>query len=493
MEERYIASVDLGTSRIALAVAKVSGADIQVIYYRTRPSEGIRYSAVFNPQKVSNILSAMIEDAEGELGLKISQVATGLPRNNVRQESASGKVVRSESDSSITKEEIDSIKMMAIDSYPVSDEKKEIIYGAVAQSFSTEDEFQALENDIVGMTGESLEGNFKVFIGNKRNVSNIDSALTKCGIASRKFFVPDVIARVVLTREEMENGVALIDMGAGATSLSIYENNILRHYISIPFGGNNITSDIKKECGISTELAENIKLGYGICMPEKLQNMSEKVLQLNYSDGRSSRLPVKYLSEIITARVREILDAMLYEIKASGYADKLRNGIVITGGSAELANLTLYIGEVSGYEVRRGYPRHYFSAEGCPGIFDTEASATAGMLLAAKASPYFNSVIQEDVPVKPAEKVTETVTVEEPAAVEEAEDKPQTTTVEKDHGFTPFGIEPTIFDDSEIEKKTKVKKVKRERPKLKTPLFWTKMSQKVENVLGGLYDQTENE
>ena len=386
MDERYIAAVDLGTSKIALSVARVEGNDVQIIYYDEEPSDGIRYSYVYNPTKVTAPLERCLRKAEKDLGIKILQVVVGLPRYYVRQEVATGAIPRSDTGSSISREEIDNLKNIALDTYPLADSEQDYIYGAVAQSFTTDDFYQIVEDDVEGMVSEKFEGNFKVFIGRRKNVSNLDKIFNDIGVAiANKYFVPGAMAKVTLFSEEMDNGVALIDLGGGVTSVSVYKNNILRHYAAIPFGGNSITKDIKNEGGFSMKLAENIKLAYGACMPDKLLNMSEKVLRiLNNDSGAEKQLPVRYLSEIITARVEEILQAILYEIGMSGFADELRSGVVITGGGANLTNLANLLREMSGYNVRVGYPIPKFSSDGCTGIREPVATGVIGMILTAK-------------------------------------------------------------------------------------------------------------
>lgn len=396
--ERYIAAADLGSSKIALSVAKIEGDDIQIIYYKETPSDGIRYSCVFNPKRAAVPLRNAIKEAEDELNIKILQVVVGLPRYNVRQEIASARMERSDPASCITREEVNTLKSIAIDSYPIADEAKEEIYGAVAQSFSADELACVSENDVVGVTADSLEGNFKVFVGAQKPISNIDIMLNDSAVApARKLFLPNAVAQAVLTEGERENGVALVEIGAGVTSLTIYYGKILRHYSSIPFGGRVVSTDIKYECGFPESLAENIKLAFGACMPDKLQSLSEKVIQINDDEnGSYEQLPVKYLSEIITCRIREIIDAVLFQIQDSGYADKLRNGIVLTGGGANMVNLTTLIKDMSGYNVRIGYPRSQnFSAVGCSGVGETSAAATIGMILEAKKDFRLNCI--EDI------------------------------------------------------------------------------------------------
>lgn len=407
--ERYIAAADLGTSKIALSVAKVDGEDVQIIYYKEVPSDGIRYSCVFAPKRAATALEKAIKDAEDELGIKILQLVTGLPRYNIRQESASAKMERSDPYSCITREEVNNLKCLAIDSYPLEDEMKEEIYGAVAQSFSADDDLVcASEDDVIGVTAESLEGNFKIFIGSKKASSDLDTMLNFTGIApARKIFIPTAVAQAVLTEAEKENGVALVEVGAGVTSLTIYKGGLLRHYSSIPFGGKSITADIKYECGFNERLSENIKLAYGACQPDKLQSLSEKVIQINDDEnGTYEQLPVKYLSEIISCRAKEIIDAVLFQIQESGFADNLRNGIVLTGGGADLVNFANLLKEMSGYVVRIGYPRtRKFSSGGCAGVTETSAAATIGMILEAKRDSHLNCI---DEATAPAEERDET-------------------------------------------------------------------------------------
>ena len=487
MQERYVATADLGSSKIALSVSKISGDDIQVIYYKETPSDGIRYSCVFNPKRAAVPLSKAIKEAEDELKINILQIVVGLPRYSVRQEVASAKMERSDPDSCITREEVEMLKSMAIDTYPIPDDTKETSYGAVAQSFSADDELVcANEADVIGTVADELEGNFKIFVGTQKAIKNIDIMLNEAGIApAHKLFLPNSVAQSVLTDEEKENGVALVEFGAGVTSVTIYRGKILRHYSAIPFGGKSITSDIKYECGFNDSLAENIKLAFGACMPDKLQSLSEKVIQINDDEcGSYEQLPVKYLSEIVNARAKEIVEAVLYQIQESGYADKLRNGIVVTGGCANLVNLPNLIKDMSGYNVRAGFPRRNFSADGCAGVSELSAAASIGMILEAKKDPRLNCI--EDAYV---EKSSAQASEDETAAATTAE----AADTEAEDTASSQG---TLFG-SEIITPTPKKTKKDKAPK--SNIFWTKLKGRVggtlektfDNTVGNLFDTME--
>ena len=524
MEERHIASVDLGTSKLAVCVARILGQDVQVIYYRETPSQGIRYSYVNNPGKVEGVLREALTQAQQELKIKIQQVIVGLPRYYVRQESASASMVRTDADSQIEESEVKTLKSMALEEYPLSDSKNEVIYGAVAQSFSTEDSLNELENEIVGMTAERLEGNFKVFIGSRRHSINIDNVFNSMGIAiAKKYFTPGITARAVLKGEQMENGVALIDIGAGVSSVTIFKGKIMRYYAAIPFGGNSITRDIKTECNFSFELAENIKRAYGACMPSKLSAMGEKSIQIvDENDEPTAQVTVKYISEIISARMKEIIEALLYHIQASGYAseDLLRAGVVVTGGGAEIVNCANYIKDLSGYSVKIGYPRRFFSCEGCPEAGEASAATSMGMIMAAKGDKMLNCV--NEAPArrywtapKPASRPTAvedlpTEVTQTEVAVNETVEAPEETEVvtepaieaaviaAQDEGGSTVFDEPTEeevreYEQRKADKGNKPPKPPR-KPRTKPKFTWFKHIQStISKAAGDIFDDMENE
>lgn len=481
--DRYIAAADLGSSKLALSVARVEGDDVQIIYYKETPSDGIRYSCVFNPKRAALPLKAAIKDAEEELGIKILQIVVGLPRYELRQDVANAKIQRSDPGSCITMEEINAIKNQAVDDYSLYDESNEEIYGAIAQSFSADDLVRASEEDVVGTSSDELEGHFKIYIGARKAIGNIDRMLNDAGIApALKLFVPSTVAKAVLSDGDKDNGVALVELGAGVSSLTIYTGKILRHYSSIPFGGKSITSDIKYECGFTDSLAENIKLAFGSCIPDKLLTLSEKVIQINDDeDGSYQHLPVRYLSEIIGCRTREIISAILYQIQESGYADKLRNGIVLTGGGANLVNIANLFKEMSGYNVRIGYPRsRNIITEGCNGIGETSAVASIGMILEAARYPHLNCIEEnpEAAVNTRAEKPADTAAAETGAPAAAA---PAATPAD-----TVANVTGELFDVQPGEVIVPHKKDKGEKKQRKSLFNWTKVGQKLENTLSGI-------
>lgn len=358
MKEQYIAAVDFGSSKTALAVVRVEGRNATLLYHKAADSgTAIRYSAVTNATKVSGILGDLVRDAEDQLGIRISYLITGYPKYFIRSEKSDGRIDRPDPEAEISKDEVEGLKNEAMFNYPLNNPDSELVVGAVAQSFSTDSDINVPENNIIGMDGATLDGSFNIFIGKKADSTRIDNAVKKTGIGDvEKFFTPSLIADAILSDNEKKTGVALVDIGGGTTSVTVFCDEIVRHYASIPFGGNSVTKDIAIECGIGEELAEEIKIQYGGCIVSKMQNLAEKTIRINYG-GSWKEVGIPYLTEIVGYRMQEIIEAVCYEIEQSKYADKLQNGIVITGGGANLKNICDLFKSISGYETRLGFDR----------------------------------------------------------------------------------------------------------------------------------------
>lgn len=450
MEERYIASVDLGTSKLAVCVASIEDQNVQIIYYKESPSEGIRNSRVTNPGIADKFVRNAIAEAQQTLRIKIQQVVVGLPRWQVRQETASASAEREDDSRFISESEIRFLKSEALKTYPLKDEKREIIYGAVAQSFSTEDCINEPENEIIGMSAEKIEGKFKVFIGSKRLSTNLDELFgsMQIGIA-RKFFIPGITAKAVLSSEEMKNGVALVDFGAGVSSVTIFKDNLMRYYAAIPFGGDCVTRDIESICGFSFKMAEEIKKAYGACLPDKLSTLGEKELHIMDDDGRLLRkLSIKVLSEIVNARMEEIINALLYKIQESGLSseDYLKKGIVVTGGGAEMLNCINLFKELSGYSVKLGLPKKYVSCDGCPEASEASASTAIGMILAVKGDKSINCI--NDVTFRPSQRNSGSQSIQ---------DSPKNQEVAKSDDINEYKPDSTASNTTLVEEPDQVK------------------------------------
>lgn len=400
MEDRYIAAIDLGSSKIALSVAYIEGADMRIIYYEEQPSAGIRNSGIFNETKAAEVVKRLVRHAEEELGIKIIQAVTSLSRNGIVTEKCSESIDSISAEDTVKAEDILELKNIVKNRYECNDPKL-AVYEAIAQSFSNGDSFNLSEEEIIGTSGTEITGDFNVFLGSRKSFNCISNMMRQVGICSAKeYFIPAIIGKAVLSEDEIENGVAVVDLGGGCTSVSIFIKGILRFFSSIPFGGKEVTSDIRTESNINDRLAENIKLGYGVCIPEKLLSLTDKQLLIKSDSAEpDKRISVKYLSEIITAREEEILEAIIYEIDRSGFSRQIPSGIVITGGGANMTNIEMLLTRMSGYRVRKGYTQNAQGISDCNGILETSAASSVAMLFAAKEDSVC-ACANTDIPVE---------------------------------------------------------------------------------------------
>lgn len=476
MQERFIVAVDPGDSRISLTVSMVKDGVASVVHYADAPSQGIRHGTIFNPKKVCVPLGSLIRGAEEALDMEIHEVVIPYPRWKVSTKQIRYNCKRTSPSDFISEEEIENLRMMALDDFKADLDPGFEIYGAVAQHFSTEDLFQVRENDIAGVTGEQVEGVYNVYYGSKRAVDNLDKVLCELNLSSRKYFLPEAIGDTILGNDDKEQGVALIEIGGGVTSVSVFNLGVLRFYDSFPFGGKSVSGDIKIECGIPEALAENIKLGYGSCMPDRLFTLADKTLEIQ-GEGRSEsqQLPVKYLAEVIGSRMREIASAALYLIGKSGYSDRLRSGIVLCGGGAEILSCSALFAEMSGLDTRVAAVRHpLIITEGCPELSFPSAVSQLAMISIAAENAKINCATTKEAKIE-----EETIPGNEPTLFNDNEDIPP---------------QPPI-EDNKPQKPTKGDKGTPRRPR-PTPMGWFKeLTQELfnENIESGYKNTEDNE
>lgn len=383
MEEKQIVTIDLGTQKLAVSVSTpMADGSASLLAYSEFASAGINRGRISNPSRLSVALRQALDCTENYLSTHIVQVGVNLQKYDIRQKEVTMSTSY-EDGHSISAEDVENLEVLAWDQAKNENPLEEIV-GLVAQSFDVEDdEINIRQKDVVGMMGNRLTGHYKVFSAKSNVYLQIDKAFKDAGIDNvRAVFVPHRAGATVLTAGEMESGVAVFDLGAGASSVSVFYGGALRHYGAVPFGGNSVTADIQNLCGIDETLAENIKMGYGGCMPDKLESLGEKTIKINdAASGNKIEITAKYLSEIITARMREIIDALLYELQISGYADSLKNGIVVVGGGANMLNICHLIKAMSGYNAKIGTPSRKLIKGEFAQFHTASTASSAGLIM----------------------------------------------------------------------------------------------------------------
>jgi cell division protein FtsA len=215
--------------------------------------------------------------------------------------------------------------------------------------------------DPIGMGGVRLEANFHIISGQVTNVTNITRCIERSGLSVKDIILePIASAESVLSEEEKEAGVVLVDIGGGTTDVAIFHDGLIRHTAVIPFGGNVITQDIKEGCRIMQRQAEMLKVKFGSALAS--ESKENEVVCIPGLKGREPKeITLRNLASIIQARMEEIIELVNLEIRNSGYEKKLIGGIVVTGGGSQLKHLTQLIEYLTGMDARIGYPTEHLA------------------------------------------------------------------------------------------------------------------------------------
>lgn len=344
--------LDIGTTKVcAIAGCKNQYDKIEILGVGTVQSEGVSRGVVANIDKTVKAIREAIEIAERNSKQKFKSVHVGIAGQHIKSHHHHGLLVRNDSTSEISLEDVE--KLIS-DMYKIVLPPGDKILHVIPQEFTVDDEKDIV--DPVGMAGVRLEANFHIITGQITASKNIMRCVEKVGLEVADMTLePIASAKAVLSEEEKEAGVALIDIGGGTTDLTIFQEGIIRHTAVIPFGGNIITSDIKEGCTVMKDQAEKLKLKFGSALANEVYD-NRSIIIPGFRGRDPKEISEKNLAKIIQARLEEIFDFILWEIKRSGYENKLIAGIVLTGGGSLLKNIDLLAEYHTGLIARRGLP-----------------------------------------------------------------------------------------------------------------------------------------
>ena len=374
----YAAALDFGSSKVALAVGEKTAAGIRIVSYQDAPSAGIECGEIDNDYKVAEIVRVLVERAEAEIGSKIAEVTAGISGRVLHRNDLTGTTRRRNPGESITEAEV---TQFIRSQYKTQLAEGEAVFEVAPQRYDTEDRFGIIGDELVGMIGAEIEGNFLLISGRSTILDRRSRVLDQCGLHLNKaVLAPIASASAVLTAREMESGVALVDIGKGTTEVAIVRDYIVRHVAVIPFGGEAVTNDIKIDTGITRLWAENVKVLQGRCCEEYAIENRKLVLRDEF-DSVEGEVDLVLLTRIIEARMSEIFDAVAYVIDQSGYADRIPSGVVITGGTSQLDNILQLAGSLLGRKVRLAAPQGSITGDSAEEAFDVYASTAVGLVL----------------------------------------------------------------------------------------------------------------
>lgn len=370
-------ALDIGTTKVcAIAGTRNEYGKIEVLGFGTVKSEGVSRGVVSNIDKTVRAIREAANMAEKTAGCKFKTVHVGIAGQHIKSLHHHGLLVRHDANSEIDHSDVD---RLIKDMYKLVLPPGDKILHVIPQEFTVDDEQDII--DPIGMSGVRLEANFHIITGQITASRNILRCVEKVGLEVADMTLePIASSAAVLSDEEKEAGVALVDIGGGTTDITIFKDGIIRHTAVIPFGGNVITKDIREGCTVMNDQAEKLKVKFGSALADEI--FDNRIITIPGFKGRDPKeISEKNLAKIIQARVEEIFDYVMWEVTRSGFESKLIAGIVLTGGGSLLRHINLLAEYHTGLPTRVGKPVDHL-AHGYSGTLASPIYATAiGLLI----------------------------------------------------------------------------------------------------------------
>lgn len=443
-KDNIAVGLDIGTTKIVAMIGKKNEyGKLEILGVGKSKSLGVHRGVVNNITQTIQSIQQAVTDAENDSGYKINDVVVGIAGQHIRSIQHSDYISRPNAEEVIGDADIDTLigQVHKLAMLP----GEEIIH-VLPQEFKIDG--QAEIKEPIGMYGGRLESSFHVVVGQAASIRNLGRCVKSAGLElSGLTLEPLASADAVLSQEEKEAGVALIDIGGGTTDLAIFKDGIIRHTAVIPFGGNVITEDIKEGCSIIEKQAELLKTRFGSAWPG--ENKDNEIVSIPGLRGREPKeISLKNLSKIIHARVVEIIEQVYAEIKLYGHEDpkkKLIAGIVLTGGGAQLQHIKQLVEYITGMDTRIGYPNEHLAGDSNEELSSPLYATAVGLVMNSirnntrSATPFVEMKKEEPVVVVRPQAV-----VEDPI-IEEEKEEPKATQPIK-HETTDDKIKRSFFD-----------------------------------------------
>jgi cell division protein FtsA len=352
--ERIIAGLDIGSAKTTVVIAEAVGdrksnPSLRILGVGQARTTGLRKGVVSDIEETTRSIKKAVEDAERMAGTKIDAIYAGIAGEHVRAMISKGIVAVNGEE--ISKADVDRANDVARAQQVPQD--RELLH-AIPQEYSV-DKNQGIR-DPIGMIGTRLETEMYLVTIGASPAMNLRKSVEKAGYRVRELVLePLASALSVLTEDEKELGVGLVEMGAGTTDVAVFHEGKIRHLGTVNYGGNNVTSDIVQGMGVTQADAERLKERYG-CAYEPLVDPTD-IIQLPSTVAQGERhIPREVLAHIIHQRMDEIFNLVLSEIQRAGFASRLNGGVVITGGAAAMEGVSELAADVFGTGVRIGSP-----------------------------------------------------------------------------------------------------------------------------------------
>ena len=375
--DKIIVGLDIGTTKICAIVGRKNEyGKLEVLGMGKEVSDGVIRGIVTNIDKTVSAIRKAIESAGEQSGIDINVVNVGIAGQHIRSSIHHGSITRSSTDDEIT---IEDVNKLTNDMYRIVIPPGSEIIHVMPQDYIVD--YEEDIRDPVGMSGVKLEADFHVITAQTNAINNINKCVRRAELKIENLILEPLGSSLsVLSEEEKEAGVCLVDIGGGTTDIAIFFDNIIRHTAVIPFGGNIITSDIKQGCMVLNHQAELLKTKFGKAIAEEA-SPNEIISIPGLRNRPPKEISIKNLACIIEARMEEIIEIVHAEIITSGYDQKLAGGIVITGGGALLQNLKQLFEYMTGMDARVVYPNEHLGRSKVEAAKSPMFSTTIGLVL----------------------------------------------------------------------------------------------------------------
>jgi cell division protein FtsA len=353
--DKLVVGLDIGTTKICAIIGRMNEHNkLEILGLGKSVSEGVIRGMVMNINSTVDAITKAMKEAELQAGVDVKVVNVGIAGQHIKSSMHRGSIMRATTDDEITPADVD---RLTNDMYKtVMPYGSEIIH-VMPQLYTVD--YQEGIKDPVGMSGVRLEADFHVITAQTNAINNINKCIIKSGLEIDKLILEPIASSLsVLSDEEKEAGVVLVDIGGGTTDVAVFHDNIIRHTAVIPFGGNVITNDIQQGCAVMMKQSELLKTKFGRALANEA-NPNEIVSIPGLRNRAPKEISVKNLAHIIQARMEEIIEMVFSEIISSGYEGKLAGGIVVTGGGAQLQYIKQLFELVTGMDARIGYPNEH--------------------------------------------------------------------------------------------------------------------------------------
>lgn len=377
-EQPIIVGLDIGTTKVvAIAGQKNEFGKLEILSVGKTESQGVRHGVVMNiDQCIRSIQLAIEKCLSSNPDLDIKEVYVGIAGQHIKSLQTRGDRMRPDTDSEISRKEIESL---------INDQKKTFIPAGdeiidiVPQEFFVDDMQTTLSP--IGMNGVKIGANFHIVTGDRNAIRNIKRCVERSELKTKDLVLqPLASAAAVMSPEDLEAGVAIVDIGGGTTDMAVFYDGILKHTAVIPYAGVNITNDIHYGLGVLRAQAEQLKVQFGTAHADHA-NPNSYITIPGLKGLPPKEISVKNLAHIIQARTHEILDYVLYHLKQIGLEKRLYGGIILTGGGASLKHITQLTEYVTGLSARIGLPNEHLAGGHNEDMSDPMYSTCIGLIL----------------------------------------------------------------------------------------------------------------